>query len=72
MQKSRFAGCTVKKKRFSKFRWGEPHSEYRGNQPEDLILFSPKQLKFPGRDGRQVSLTSLRRHNATMLSCHRQ
>ncbi len=30
MQKSRFVGCTVKKKRFSKFRWGEPHSEYRG------------------------------------------
>jgi len=31
MQKSRFAGCTIKKKRFSKFRWGEPHSEYRGS-----------------------------------------
>ncbi len=31
MQKSRFADCTIKKKRFSKFRWGEPHSEYRGS-----------------------------------------
>jgi len=33
MQKSWFAGCTIKKKQGQKLRWGEPHSEYWGNGP---------------------------------------